>query len=45
MICILTEYCVGGKIKMRWVGHMAHMGEKRSVHRERGDWGDPDIDG
>jgi hypothetical protein len=33
MICILTEYCVGGKIEMRWVGHMAHMVEKRSVHR------------
>jgi hypothetical protein len=40
------------KSRMRWAGHVAHMGERRSVHRvlvgkpEEGDhWGDPDVDG
>jgi hypothetical protein len=40
------------KSTMRWAGHMARMGEARGVHRvllgnlrERGNWGDPDIDG
>ena len=38
--------------RMRWVGHVASMGEGRGVHtvlvgnlRERDHWGDPDIDG
>jgi len=38
--------------RMRWAGHVAHMGEGRGVHRvlvgtprERGHWGDPDVDG
>ena len=37
---------------MRWVGHVARMGEGRGVHRVlvgkpegRGYWGDPDADG
>jgi hypothetical protein len=33
---------------MRWAGYVAHMGEERAVHtvlRERGHWGDPDVDG
>jgi hypothetical protein len=49
---LLTQYWVGGKIKMRWAGHMARMGEGRGVHRvlggslrERDHWGDPDVDG
>jgi hypothetical protein len=38
--------------RMRWAGHVARMGEERGVHRvwwgnlrERGSWGDPDVDG
>jgi hypothetical protein len=38
--------------RMRWPGHVAGMGEGRGVHRvlvgnprERGNWGDPDVDG
>ena len=38
--------------RMRWAGHVAHMGEGRGVHgflwakrRERDHWGDPDVDG
>ena len=31
--------------RMRWLGHVARMGERRGVHRERGQWGDPDADG
>ena len=38
--------------RMRWVGHVAHMGEGRGVHRvlvgnlrERDHWGDPGVDG
>jgi hypothetical protein len=38
--------------RMRWAGHVARMGEERGVHRvlvgkpkERGRWGDPDVDG
>ena len=35
--------------RMRWAGHVARMEEGRRVHRgnprERGHWGDPDIDG
>jgi hypothetical protein len=35
--------------RMRWVGHVARMGEEREVHRvlvrKRGRWGDPDVDG
>jgi len=34
---------------MRWVGHVARMGEWRGVHRvlvrERDHWGDPDLVG
>ena len=37
---------------MRWAGHVARIGEGRSVHRvlvgkpeERDHWGDPDTDG
>ena len=39
--------------RMRWVGHVARMGERRGVYRvlvggslkERGHLGDPDVDG
>jgi hypothetical protein len=38
--------------KMRWAGHVVRMGKEIVVHRvllgnlrERGDWGDPDVDG
>ena len=35
--------------RMRWAGHVARMGEDRGVQRgslrERGHWGDQDIDG
>jgi hypothetical protein len=38
--------------RMRWVGHVAHMGEGRGVYRVlvgkpegRNQWGDPGIDG
>jgi hypothetical protein len=38
--------------RMRWVGHVAGMGEERGVHRVlvrkpegKGHWGDPDVDG
>jgi PAS domain-containing protein len=38
--------------RMRWVWHVARMGEGRGVYRvwrgtlrERGHWGDPDVDG
>ena len=38
--------------RMRWAGHVARMGEDRGVHRmlvgslrERGHWGDQDVDG
>ena len=39
--------------RMRWVGHVAPMGEGRGVHRvlvggnlkETDHWGDPDVDG
>jgi hypothetical protein len=38
--------------RMRWVGHVMHMGEGRRVHRvlvgkprEKDHWGDPGIDG
>jgi hypothetical protein len=36
--------------RMRWVGHVARMGEERGVHRwgnlkKRGHLGDPDVDG
>ena len=38
--------------RMRWAGHVPHMGEGRGVHRvlvgnlrERGHLGDPDVDG
>ena len=39
--------------RMRWAGHVAHMGDGRGVHRvlvqrkmmERDHWGDPDVDG
>ena len=38
--------------RMRWAGHVARMGEDRGVHRvlvgnlrERGNWGDQDVDG
>jgi hypothetical protein len=38
--------------RMRWAGKVVRMGEERGVHRvlvgrqrERGHWGDPDIDG
>jgi hypothetical protein len=38
--------------RMRWAGHVARMGEEKGVHRcwwgsrrERGHWGDPDVDG
>ena len=38
--------------RMRWAGHVARMGEDRSVHRvllgslrERDHWGDQDVDG
>jgi hypothetical protein len=37
---------------MRWAGHVARMGEERRVNRcwwgklrERGHWGDPNVDG
>jgi len=38
---------------MRWAGHVVRMGEDRGVHRvlvwgslrERGHWGDQDVDG
>jgi hypothetical protein len=34
--------------RMRWAGHVASMGEERGCWwgslRERGDWGDPDVD-
>jgi hypothetical protein len=38
--------------RMRWVGHVVHMGEKRGVHRVlvgkhqgKRPWVDPDLDG
>jgi len=38
--------------RMRWAGHVAHMGEGRGVYRvlvgkqrERHHWGDPGVDG
>jgi hypothetical protein len=39
--------------RMRWAGHVERWGEERGVHRvlvggklrERGNWGDPDVDG
>ena len=38
--------------RRRWAGHVACMGKGRGVHRvlvgnlrERGHWGDPDVDG
>ena len=36
--------------RMRWAGHVARIGEDRGVHRwkslrERGHWGDQDVDG
>jgi hypothetical protein len=38
--------------RMRWAGHVAHMGKKEGCTgcwwgnlRERGYWGDPDVDG
>jgi hypothetical protein len=38
--------------RMRWAGHVARLVEERGVHRvlvgnlrERGRWGDPDVDG
>ena len=38
--------------RMRWAGHVARMGEGRSVHRflvgepvVKSHWGDPDVDG
>jgi hypothetical protein len=38
--------------RMRWTGHVAHMGERRGVHRVlvgkpegKSHWGDPDVDG
>jgi hypothetical protein len=40
------------KLRMRWEEHVASMGESRGVYRvwwgnlrERGHWGDPDVDG
>ena len=49
-ICLkLVILLLGG---MRWVGHVARMGEGRGVHRVlvekregKNHWGDPDVDG
>jgi len=33
MIILFTKYYSGDQIEMRWAGHVARMGERRSAYR------------